>query len=196
MSDANRAVFFVMPVLISMLRGVNVGGHNVIKMDTLRALYESLKLKDAQTYVQSGNVIFRTSQTDSAVIGRKIQQALVRQCDIHCEIILRTAEELRRAISDNPFAGRLGIEPSKLLITFLAGKPNSEACAKLLSLKPDPEELHLIGKELYIHFPNGAGKSKLQWTSLEKTLKVAGTARNLNSVTKILEIAEKMEGSN
>ena len=176
-----------------MLRGVNVGGHNRLKMDVLRALYASLKLQDAQTYVQSGNVIFKTDEKDSATLGRKIQQAIHRICDIQCEIILRTIAEMREAIANNPFAGRSGIEPGTLLVTFLASEPSSEARTKLLSFRPDPEELHLIGRELYIYFPDGSGRSKLQWASLEKTLKTPGTARNWNSVTKMLEMAEAME---
>lgn len=177
-----------------MLRGVNVGGHNRVKMDTLRVLYKSLKLQDAQTYVQSGNVIFRTGEMDSSALGKKIQQAIHRKCDIECEVILRTAPEMREAIANNPFAGRSGIEPDKLLVTFLAAVPSPEAREKLLALKLDPEELHLIGRELYIYFPNGAGKSKLPWASLEKKLKFPPrTSRNLNSVTKMIEIAETME---
>jgi uncharacterized protein (DUF1697 family) len=185
-----------MSVFISMLRGVNVGGHNLIKMDTLRALYGSLKLQDAQTYVQSGNVVFRTDETDSASIGKKIQQSLHLKCGIDCEIILRTADEMRQAIANNPFANRDGIEPAKLLVTFLAAVPSDESREKLLALEPDLEELHLVGRELYIYFPNGAGKSKLPWASLEKKLKFPpGTARNLNSVLKMLEIAEAMGAS-
>jgi uncharacterized protein (DUF1697 family) len=180
-----------MPVLISMLRGVNVGGNNLIKMDRLRALYGSLKLQDAQTYFQSGNVIFRTDETDSAAIGKKIQQSLQLKCGISCEIILRTANEMKQAIANNPFANRDGIEPAKLLVTFFAETPSDEAREKLVALKPDPEELHLVGRELYIYFPNGAGKSKLPWASLEKKLKFPpGTARNLNSVLKMFEMAE------
>lgn len=184
-----------MPVLISMLRGVNLGPHNRIKMDALRALYASLKLEDPRTHVQSGNVIFRTKEKNSASLAKKIQDAIGGKFGFRPDVILRTAEEMRRAIASSPFAARHDLEPSKILVTFLAAEPGPEAHATLLSLKSHPEELHLKGRELYIYFPNGAGKSKLPWSSVANLLKTTGTARNWNSVTKMLEIAEAMEAA-
>lgn len=184
-----------MPVIISMLRGVNVGGHNQIKMDALRALYESLGFEDVQTYVQSGNVIFRARQKNLPALATKIQDAIERAFGFRPAVLVRTTDELRRAVASNPFAGRRNIEPGKLLVTFLAAEPGPESQSVLDGLKKHPEELHLKGRELYIYFPNGAGKSKLPWSSVEKLLKVPGTARNWNSVTKMLEIAEGLEGA-
>ncbi|HEV2468457.1 MAG TPA: DUF1697 domain-containing protein [Candidatus Sulfotelmatobacter sp.] len=183
-----------MPVLISMLRGVNVGPHNRIKMDELRALYESLKFEDPRTYVQSGNVIFRTKEKRSPQLAKRIQDAIARKFACRPEVILRTVEEMRSAIAASPFAKRKEIEPSKLLVTFLAADPPNEALAAIENLKSHPEEIHLKGREMYIYFPNGIAASKLPWSQVEKHLKVTGTARNWNSVTKMLEIAEEMEG--
>ena len=152
-----------MPVLISMLRGVNLGAHNRIKMEALRAMYESLKLEDPRTYVQSGNVIFRTKQNNTATLATRIQDAVEKTFQCRPEVILRTPDELRQAALDR--------------------------------LKSYPEELHLIGRELHVYFPNGIGKSKLPWSSIEKLLKVTGTARNWNSVQAILQIAEEMEAA-
>jgi uncharacterized protein (DUF1697 family) len=184
-----------MPVLISMLRGINVGGHHKIKMDALRSVYASLKCEDARTYVQSGNVVFRTKEKNSIQFAKKIQDAIEREFGFRPEVIVRTCDEMRAAIAANPFAGRRDVEPGKLLITFLAGEPGPGAGASLAGLKPHKEELHLKGRELYIYFPDGVGKSKLPWSSVEKFLKTTGTARNLNSVIKMLEIAEAMEGA-
>jgi uncharacterized protein (DUF1697 family) len=182
-----------MPVLISMLRGVNVGGHNKIKMDDLRALWESLKFEDPRTYVQSGNVIFRTKEKNSPALAEKIQNAIEGKFGFRPEVIVRTTQELRSAIAASPFASRRNLEPGKILVTFLAGKPGPNAHATLLSLKAHPEELHLSGRELYIYFPDGAGKSKLPWSKVEKLVQTSGTARNWNSVTKMLAMAEEME---
>ncbi len=184
-----------MAVIISMLRGVNVGGHNKIKMDALRALYESMKLREAQTYVQSGNVIFRTDERDIARLAKRIEDGIERKLGFRPDVILRTATEMREVIARNPFAKRRGIEPSKLLVTFLGSDPGAEAREKILQIKCDPEELRIEGRELYIYFPNGIGRSKLSWAGLEKTLKTPGTARNWNSVTKMLEMAESLEAS-
>jgi uncharacterized protein (DUF1697 family) len=184
-----------MPVLISMLRGVNLGPHKRIKMDFLRALYSSLKLEDPRTYVQSGNVIFKTKESNLPALAKKIQSAIERKAGFRTEVILRTPDDFRCTIARNPFAGRRDLNPAKLLVTFLAEQPSPEVCAEVLALKPNPEELHLIGRELYIYFPNGAGRSKLQWSSLDKKLDTVGTARNLNSVTKMLQIAEELEAA-
>ncbi len=183
-----------MPVFISMLRGVNVGGHNKIKMDALRALYASLKCEDPQTYVQSGNVIFRTQEKEknAATLAKKIQDAIEKEFGFRPEVILRNVDEMKAAVAANPFAKRRDVEPSKLLVTFLSAPPGHEAQTTLASLKSHPEELHLIGRELYIYFPKGIADSKLPWSRVEKLLKVTGTARNLNSATKMLEMAEAM----
>jgi len=184
-----------MPVVISMLRGINVGGHAQIKMEALRELYASLKFYDPKTYVQSGNVIFKTSEPNQKLIAARIQQAVQRKFACRPEIILRTTAELRAVVSNNPFPGHAQREPGKLLVSFLATQPAKEAAEKLLVFADLPEELHLAGRELYIYFPNGAGQSKLPWSRLDKTLQTAGTARNWNSVTKILEIAERLESA-
>jgi uncharacterized protein (DUF1697 family) len=182
-------------VVISMLRAVNVGGHNKIKMDTLMALYKSLKLRDAQTYVQSGNVIFRTDERDMARLAKRIEDGIERKFGFRPDVILRTVAEMRDVVARNPFAKRRGIEPAKLLVSFLAGKPGEDGREKVRQMKCDPEELRIEGRELYIYFPNGQGRSKLSGAALEKMLKTQGTGRNWNSVTKMLEMAEKLEAS-
>ena len=184
-----------MPVLISMLRGINVGGHNKVDMNALRALYQSLKFEDPRTYVQSGNIVFRAKEKISPALVKKIQDAIEREFDCRPEVILRTADELRKAIAASPFHASRGLEPGKILVTFLNAEPGPEARDTLLRLKRYPEEIHLKGRELYIYFPNGAGKSKLPWSSVEKLFKTTGTARNWNSVTKLLAIAEEMESA-
>ena len=123
-----------MPVLISMLRGVNVGGHNQIKMDALRALYEYLKFEGPRTYVQSGNVIFRSKEKNSPTLATKIQNAIERKFGFRPALILRTTDELRSAIAANPFAANRKLEPGKILVTFLSDEPGSDANATLLGL--------------------------------------------------------------
>jgi uncharacterized protein (DUF1697 family) len=183
-----------MPVLISMLRGVNLGPHNRIKMDALRALYQTLKFEDCCSYVQSGNIIFRTKAKSTPQLASKIKDAIEKKFDCRTEVILRTTDELRQAIAASPFLKRRDLEHGKILVTFLAGLPAPGAEASLSAFDSYPEEVHLKGRELYIYFPDGAGKSKLPWSKVEKFLKVTGTARNWNSVTNMLAIAEELEG--
>ncbi len=182
-----------MQIVISMLRGVNLAAHNRVKMDALRALYESLKLRDPQTYIQSGNVVFRTEEKDLAQLAVRIEKGIERKFGFRSDVIVRTPAELRDVIARNPFAKRSGIEPSKLLVTFLARDPGSAARDKLLGIKTDPEELRIDGRELYVYFPNGMARPKLSWPVIERTLNTTGTGRNWNSVMKLLDLAEKLE---
>jgi uncharacterized protein (DUF1697 family) len=182
-----------MTVVISMLRGVNVGGHNKIKMEALRALYESLGLLDAQTHIQSGNVIFRTRMRDQVLLAKTIENGIEQSFGFRPSVIVRTSSELRDAIARNPFATRPGIDPSRLLVMFLASQPSAEARTKVLGMKIEPEELRLDGREVYIYFPNGMARPKLSWPLIERTLKTPGTGRNLNTVTKLLDMAERLE---
>jgi uncharacterized protein (DUF1697 family) len=162
-------------------------------MDALRSVYLSLKLEDPQTYVQSGNVVFRTKEKNLATLSKKIQVAIDRAFGFSPEVILRSIDEIRQAIAATPFAAGRGLDPGKVLVTFLADKPGAGAAASLLTFKAHPEELHLIGRELYIYFPNGSGRSKLPWSAVEKLLKTPGTARNWNTVTRLLAMGEEME---
>jgi len=184
-----------MPVIICMLRGVNVGGHNLIKMDALKALCVALKLKDPQTYVQSGNVIFSSGEKDLAKLAMRIQDAIEKAHGFRPGVVLRTIAELQEVVARNPFAKRSGIEPGKLLVNFLSGDPGKDAREKALAIKIGTEEMHIVGREAYIYFPNGQGRSKFPWPAIERALGTTGTGRNWNSVTKMLEMAEKMEAS-
>jgi len=182
-----------MAVIISMLRGVNVGGHKMVKMDALCALCGSLGLRDAQTYVQSGNVIFRTEGRELVRLSKRIENGIEKSFGFHSDVILRTPAELRDVVKKNPFAARRGIDPKRLVVTFLASDPGKEAREKLLAIKTEPEELRIEGRELYIYYPNGMARPKLTWPIIEKALKTSGTARNWNTVTKLLEIGERYE---
>ena len=158
-----------------MLRGVNLGPHRRVSMEALRALYLSLGLRDVQTYIQSGNIIFTTRARDLAAQGKRIETAIEKRFGFRSDVILRTPAELADVLEGNPFAARPGIDPSRLLISFLARHPGLEAAARLASLKINPEELFLNGRELYIYYPNGIGRSKLTVTLLDKTLSVPAT---------------------
>jgi uncharacterized protein (DUF1697 family) len=182
-----------MPVFISFLRAVNVGGHNIVKMDALRALYESLGFRNPHTYVNSGNVVFHAKERNAALLTKKIQDSIEKKFAFRPAIVLRSAEELRAIIAANPFAKRRDIEPGKFLVTFLAETPAAEALAAALKIKTDPEELRIVGSEVFIYFPNGMGRPKMSWPSIERALKTTGTGRNWNTVNKLLAIAESFE---
>jgi uncharacterized protein (DUF1697 family) len=176
-----------------MLRGVNVGGHGKIGMEALRKLYESLSLRNAQTYIQSGNVVFATKERDLDPLAGRIGAEIERTFGFRPEVVLRTSSELREVLAGNPFAGRPDLHPGKLIVMFLAGDPGAEARRKVLEIKADPDEVRASGRHLYIYFPNGAGKAKLSMALVERTLKTAATGRNWNTVEKLAAMAEAME---
>lgn len=181
-----------MATIISLLRAVNLGPHNKVKMEALRELYADLGLRDAQTYVQSGNVVFRTDARDLARLRKRIESAIEKTFGVRTDVILRTPAELKAVIARNPFAKRTGVEPAKLIVSFLGGEPAPDAHEKIAQIKVGREELRLDGRELYIHYVDGQGRSKLTPVVIERALKVSGTARNWNTVTKLLEMAEAL----
>jgi uncharacterized protein (DUF1697 family) len=181
-----------MAVVIGMLRGVNVGGHNKVKMDALRELCASLKLRSACTHLQSGNVVFHAPERSVATLGSKLEREIERAFGFHSDVILRTPAEMKQIIAKNPFAGRPDLDPAKFLVYFLARDPGSEARAKMSKIETGPEELHIAARELYIYFTNGMARPKLSLAAMDRVLKTPATGRNWNTVTKLLEIAEKL----
>lgn len=184
-----------MPVLIGMLRGVNVGGHNKIKMDVLREICGSLKCEGAQTLLQSGNVVFRTTSRDLPQLSKSIAAAIERKLRFRPDVLLRTIPEMRDVIARSPFARRSGLDPAKILVSFLSSEPNADARKALLAMDIAPEELHVLGRELYIYFPNGQARPKISWSRVGKILSCPTTGRNWNTVTKLVEIAQSLEAS-
>lgn len=179
-----------MSALVSMLRGVNVGGHNKIKMTELKALYESLGFSNVQTYIQSGNVVFETEERGDERLSKKIGAAIEKKFGFCPEVVVRTADEMREIVKRNPFAKRKDIEPGKLLVLFLASDPGKAARDTVAKIEAK-EELKPIGSEIYIYFPDGQGNSKLKFGLIEKACgKIASTGRNWNTVEKLTGMAD------
>lgn len=183
-----------MPVAVSILRGVNLGGHKVVKMEELRRLYESLGYRNVESYIQSGNVVFELKANEVKGAARRIERAIEKKFGFSAAVVLRTAAELRQTLAASPFAGRENIEPAKLLICFLASAAAEGCAAKLAALKVEGEEIHHVGRELFVYFPQGQGKSKLRIDMLDKAAGCLCTGRNLNTVQKLLEMAAGKEG--
>jgi uncharacterized protein (DUF1697 family) len=178
-----------MTTVISLLRGINVGGRNPVKMDALRILYESLRLEHPQTYVQSGNVVFRARETEMGRLGKRIENAIEKKFGFRPGVVLRTAPEWKEIVARNPFVMRRELHPGKIGVIFFSEAPGANARDDVLRTKTD-EEVHISGRELYIYFPNGMGQSKL-FAAICRKLD-SGTARNWNTITKLLEMAQKM----
>jgi uncharacterized protein (DUF1697 family) len=177
-----------MPVLIALIRGINVGGHKKLKMADVKVLCESMGLRDVRTHLQSGNVVFRTTRTDRARLAKDLEDAL----GVDAKIMLRTAEELRSAIAANPMPEEALRGPSHFIVMFLSGKPSAAAMQSLRDAYSGPETMQLHGAELYIEYGAGMGTSKLTNALIERKLGVSGTARNWNTVTRLIAIADEL----
>lgn len=174
-----------MPILIALIRGINVGGHKMIKMADVKVLCESLGLRDVRTHLQSGNVVFRTTKTDRTRLAKQLEDAL----GVSAKVILRSPEELQSVIASNPMPEEAQRAPSGFIVMFLSAKPAAAAMQSLRDAYSGPEKMHLHGTELYIAYTAGMGTSKLTNALIERKLGVAGTARNWNTVTKLVEMA-------
>lgn len=180
-----------MTIYVSFLRGVNVGGHNKIKMDALRDLYRKLGFHDPRTYVQSGNVVFGAKE--KGLKAKVLEDAIEKAFGFRPGVVVRTAAELRKTVAANPFAKRDDINPGLLLVSFLADVPAKESAAAVRALPVVSEEVHPAGGEIFIYFPDGMGRSKFPWASMNKILKTTATGRNWRTVTALLKMAEEME---
>ena len=179
-----------MTAFVSLFRGINVGGHHQIRMDDLKDMYESLGFKDVLSYIQSGNLVFTSDDADVARLQRQIEDGFEKNFGFHVEVIVRSSVELRDIIDKNPFQGQQSKEPNWVVVMFLAARPDDTAQEDLLKTYVGPEELFIIGKEVYIYYPNGIGRSKLSNSLLEKKLKTVGTARNWNTILQLQKLIQ------
>ena len=119
-----------MTAVVALLRGVNVGGHNKIGMDALREICAALNVRNPQTYIQSGNVVFGTAERNLIQLARCIEDGIEKRFGFRPHVILRTCSEMREVIARNPFATRLGLEPAKLAVFFLRGRSARKSVTK------------------------------------------------------------------
>jgi len=182
-----------MTAYAALLRAVNVGGTGLIRMADLKALCEKAGFGNVVTLLQSGNVVFTAKGTDRAV-AKKLADAIEKSHGFRPMIAVRTADEIEAAMKANPFRAEATSDPSHLHIIFMTDVPTEGAGVRLTAVKVNRERLHLVGRELYIHYADGAGTSKVTNAVLERALGVQATARNWNTVGKLLALARKVEG--
>jgi uncharacterized protein (DUF1697 family) len=176
-----------MVTIISLLRGVNVGGHGRIKMLELVEIYRSIGLENVRTYVQSGNVVFSYNGKSDTSITSLIEKGLTNRLGPEIKVFNRTRSELAKIVATNPFKDR---DNTKLHITFLYSKPPAnyqQDSVKAAAAKG--EEFSIVKREAYLYLPNGYGRSKLSNNFFERKLGVPATTRNWNTVNALLEIA-------
>lgn len=179
-----------MPTHIAMLRGINVSGHKPVKMERLRASFEALGFTDVKTYVQSGNVVFKTAKISEISLVTKIAKKVLDDFGFSVSVLVRTPAELDAVLERNPIAKQAGAEENKLYVTFLS-QPAPKGTEELLKpLATAAEQIHVDGREIYLHCPNGYGTTKVSNTAIEKKLSAQATTRNWRTVKNLFEMAQ------
>ncbi len=178
-----------MIVYIVLLRGINVSGQKKIKMEDLRKLIESLGFESVQTYIQSGNIIFKSPLTNSSDIGISIKQQINQKYGFEVPVLIRTRERLSKIVKNNPFFDK---DLSRVSVLFLSESPFIIPTNEIIKIKDASEEFYISDKEIYLFLPKGAGHTKLTTNFFERKMKVSATARNWNTTTKLLEIANRV----
>jgi uncharacterized protein (DUF1697 family) len=181
-----------MQTLVSFLRGVNMAGHNKIRMTDLTALFGEMGFTDSETFIQSGNVIF-TERGNRSVneITTLIESTIIEKFKIEIPALLRNVKDLNEIISENPYLSEKDFDPAKMAVMFLHDEPAEELLLKIRQVDYPPDKFMIIGREIFIWCPNGFGRTKLYTNFFENRLKVTGTARNWNTINTILGIAER-----
>jgi uncharacterized protein (DUF1697 family) len=168
---------------VALLRAINVGGHNRIGMAPLRSFFADLGFDDPRTLLQSGNVVF--GGRSRAGLEAFLEAEARARLSLDIDFLVRSAPELTDILRANPFPAEARTDPGHLLVMFLKSAPASAAVAALAASIRGREVIHAQGRELYMVYPDGVGRSKLTGTRIEKALGTRGTARNWNTLVKL-----------
>jgi uncharacterized protein (DUF1697 family) len=179
----------IMAVYVALLRGINVAG-NILKMDRLRAIWSEMGFSNVQTYLQSGNIVFEAGGIPLDWRER-IEQKLVGETRLPVAVIVRSAGELGKVIVGNPFLKAGGVDESKLHVTFLENSSTKEAVQRLGEIISGQDGYRVVNREVYLHCPDGYGRTKLSNNRLEKVLAMRATTRNWNTVKALHELARQ-----
>ncbi|KGE19508.1 DUF1697 domain-containing protein [Paenibacillus wynnii] len=173
---------------IALLRGINVGGNKIIKMQDLKLLFQSLELDHVRTYIQSGNVIFESNNHEIELLGGLIELRIKEVYGFQVSVILRTLEELAQVIENNPFDLPEQEDYKRLYVSFLTSEPSTEALEKLQPYMDGPDKLRFVGKEMYAFYEVSVSQSALFKVPMDKMLGMPATSRNWNTVNKLVAL--------
>jgi uncharacterized protein (DUF1697 family) len=180
-----------MAAYVALLRAVNVAGHNSISMADLKAVAAGAGLGEPRTLLQSGNLLFESPARSSAGLEKVLETALAKELSLKTPVVVRSLAEWRAAIAANPHESEARKDPGHLLLMPLKGKPAAAAVAALQGAIVGRETVSAVGNALYLIYPDGVGRSRLTSSLIEKKMGVAGTARNWNTVLKVLAALEQ-----
>ncbi len=178
-----------METYISMLRGINVSGHKMVKMDELQQLYKNLGFANVQTYIQSGNVIFQSKKIESAELEKKIAKKIKEVFSFEISVLVKSADEFKRVLKNNSFVTKRNEDGTKLHVTFLSNKPKKMDVDEIYNGEYASDEFIITDGVVYLFCPNGYGNTKLTTNFFEKKLNVVATTRNWKTMNKLVELA-------
>ena len=174
---------------VALLRGINLGSRAKVRMDDLRRLFVDLGAVDPTTYLQTGNVVFRAGDGGEPPPAEAIERRIARDLGLEITVLLRTAGEFAAVVASNPFPAA-GADPKRLHVTFLAARPAGDRAGAVEGARDDVDELALVGREVYLHCPNGYGRTQFSNAWLERRLAVRATTRTWGTVTKLGALLE------
>ena len=175
---------------LALLRGINVSGHNMIKMEALKTALESIGFSEVVTYIQSGNVFVETDEESGFSVGFKIKQEIYKTFGHEVPVIVIGKQDLELCLKNNPFLKEKEVDTKKLYVAFLSKEMSSTAINELKISQIKPDEAVVDGNRIFIKYDVGAGKTRLDQKYIEKKLNVTATIRNWNTVNKLLELFE------
>ncbi len=172
---------------VALLRGINVGGKHLLPIKELAEMFAKVNCANVRTYIQSGNVIFNASPAVVDGLAQGVEKKIFDRFGFHAPVILRNFDEMARTVRSSPFL-QAGAPEKELHVYFLAEEPSVTAINTLDPDRSAPDAFRVSGREIYLHLPNGAGRSKLTSTYFDSRLATVGTQRNWATVLKILEL--------
>ncbi|CAM4095187.1 DUF1697 domain-containing protein [Flavobacterium antarcticum] len=174
-----------------LLRGVNVSGHNMMKMDALQSMLESVGFQNVQTYIQSGNVFVDSEEESAASVGFKIKHEIFKAFGHEVPVVVVSKEDLEKCLKTNPFLKEKDVDTKKLYVAFLSNTLRTESVNDLKISQFKPDEAIIDGNKIFIKYAVGAGKTRLDQKYIEKKLNLIATIRNWNTVTQLLKMYEE-----
>lgn len=176
---------------LALLRGINVSGHNIIKMDALKAILESAGFQKVETYIQSGNVFVETTEENPEAVGFKIKQEIFKALGHDVPTIVISKSDLEDCLKNNPFLIDKTVDLKKLYVSFLSRSLSSDAIHQLKMSQVKPDQAYIDQNKLYIKYEIGAAKTRLDQKYIEKKLNLTATIRNWNTVQQLLKMFEE-----
>ncbi len=176
---------------LALLRGINVSGHNMIKMEALKTTLEAIGFKNVQTYIQSGNVFLDTEEENAAAVGFKIRQEIFKTFGHEVPVVVIGKSALEDCFRNNSFLKDVDSDIKKLYVAFISKELRSESINDLKISQFKPDEANIDSNRIYIKYAVGAGKTRLDQKYIEKKLNVTATIRNWNTVTQLLKMYEE-----